>query len=127
MLITIPGHAKSMENKHIAEHSQPGGMQEEKESADIYVCSRCGHALFEAAKMFDSRTGFPSFWLHIGENVRENFLDTYGRERVQLLCSNCGQHLGHLFDNKVTPSRLRYCINNSAIAFKKTETHGKME
>ena len=42
-------------------------------------------------------------------------LDTYGRQRIQLLCSQCGQHLGHLFDDSRTPSRVRYCINAAAL------------
>ncbi|EMR03480.1 peptide-methionine (R)-S-oxide reductase [Cesiribacter andamanensis] len=81
----------------------------------IYGCSRCGHALFEESTKFESGTGFPSFWAHKGEGVVQRQLSTYGRERIQLLCGGCGQHLGHLFPNKHTPSRLRYCINAAAI------------
>lgn len=92
--------------------------QQENAAQGLYACSSCGHELFEAAKKFDSGTGFPSFWLHIGENVKENFLDTYGRERIQLLCSKCGRHLGHLFNNNVTPTKVRYCINEDAIAYR---------
>lgn len=87
----------------------------EESTQGIYKCSSCGNALFDAAKKFDSGTGFPSFWMHLEENVKENFLDTYGRERIQLLCSQCGLHLGHLFKNKNTPTKLRYCINADAI------------
>ena len=81
----------------------------------VYACRGCGMALFEAEKQFDAGAGFPSFWQHIGEGVKQNFLDTYGRERIQLLCSGCGQHLGHLFENRKTPTRLRYCIAHEAI------------
>lgn len=81
----------------------------------VYTCSGCGNSLFEAEKKFDAGAGFPSFWQHIGEEVEQKFLNTYGRERIQLLCSNCGQHLGHLFENKTTPTRLRYCIKHEAI------------
>lgn len=108
-----------MENK---ERGKLVSFQQEKAQQGVYTCSKCGHELFDADKKFDSGTGFPSFWLHIGKNVRENFLDTYGRERIQLLCNNCGQHLGHLFNNKVTPTRIRYCINQSAIAFKENDS-----
>lgn len=86
------------------------------QAANHYVCTGCGHALFEADKKFDSKTGFPSFWAHIDDHVQENFLDTYGRERTQLLCSSCGLHLGHLFPNKHTPTKVRYCINATSIA-----------
>ena len=89
-------------------NTQPAG--------SAYACTNCGHELFDADKKFDSGTGFPSFWLHKDENVKQQFLDTYGRERIQLLCNSCGLHLGHLFPNKKTPTKLRYCINASAIA-----------
>lgn len=113
-----------MENK---ERRKKAWAQQEQAEQGVFACSRCGHELFEAGKKFDSGTGFPSFWLPIGENVKEKFLDTYGRERIQLLCNNCDQHLGHLFNNKATPSRLRYCINNNAIAFKKPNSCSKSE
>ena len=89
-------------------------IQKVKTAPGVYVCSSCGNELFDSAKEFNSRTGFPSFWMHIRDHVKENFLDTYGRERTQLLCNNCGQHLGHLFDNKYTPTQLRYCINSQS-------------
>ena len=89
--------------------------QKEVEAAVVYQCSGCSNLLFEGEKKFDAGAGFPSFWHHIGEGVQQNFLNTYGRERIQLLCSNCGQHLGHLFENKNTPTRLRYCIKHEAI------------
>ncbi|AHM60133.1 putative oxidoreductase [Flammeovirgaceae bacterium 311] len=85
-------------------------------SSEIYACTNCGNALFAAEAKFESGTGFPSFWMHIGDHVSKKFLDTYGRERTQLLCNSCGQHLGHLFPNKKTPTRLRYCINQEAVA-----------
>ncbi|HYH15942.1 MAG TPA: peptide-methionine (R)-S-oxide reductase [Flavisolibacter sp.] len=85
-----------------------------------YVCTQCGAPLFEAAKKFDAGCGFPSFWMHVGEQVKLNPLDTYGRKRIQLLCNKCGQHLGHLFEHKQTPTQLRYCINADAIQFKET-------
>jgi peptide-methionine (R)-S-oxide reductase len=80
-----------------------------------YNCTQCKAPLFDASKKFDAGCGFPSFWLHIDERVTLKPLDTYGRERIQLLCSNCGQHLGHLFNNKHTSTNLRYCINANSI------------
>lgn len=83
----------------------------------VYRCSRCGHALFEARKKFDAGCGFPSFWQHKQDGIRLNALTTYGRNRTQLVCNACGQHIGHLFPNRLTPSGLRYCIAHDAIAY----------
>jgi peptide-methionine (R)-S-oxide reductase len=85
------------------------------QSNGVYVCANGGITLFEAEKKFDAGCGFPSFWMHRQNNVKENFLQTYGRTRIQLLCNSCGAHLGHLFTNKHTPTGLRYCINEKAI------------
>ncbi len=51
-----------------------------------YHCSQCGAPLFAAAKKFDAGCGFPSFWMHLNDQVQLNPLDTYGRQRIQLLC-----------------------------------------
>lgn len=83
----------------------------------IYACARCGNGLFDADKKFEAGCGFPSFYMHKGKGVSQNPLHTYGRTRIQLLCSHCGLHLGHLFENRQTPSGLRYCINEDAIRF----------
>ena len=83
-----------------------------------FVCSNCGLELFQANKKFNAGCGFPSFFLHIPDHVKLNPLHTYGRDRIQLLCNNCGQHLGHLFEHKQTPTRVRYCINDTAIRLK---------
>ncbi|WP_066511908.1 peptide-methionine (R)-S-oxide reductase [Rufibacter sp. DG15C] len=88
----------------------------------IYVCSSCGETLFSAAQKFDSKTGFPSFWGHLEDHVQQKLLQTYDRERIQLLCHRCGQHLGHLFPDLRTQSQVRYCINGEAIQFMPIET-----
>ncbi|MBX0333677.1 peptide-methionine (R)-S-oxide reductase [Pontibacter sp. HSC-14F20] len=82
-----------------------------------YVCTCCGNALFEASKKFEVGSGFPSFWAQISDHVIHRVLSTYDRERTQLLCSACGQHLGHLFEDVRTPTQVRYCINQAAIRF----------
>lgn len=82
----------------------------------FYICTRCESRLFEQDKKFDSGTGFPSFWESIPDNVKEQFLDSYGRERIQLLCKSCGLHLGHLFQDNRTPTGFRYCIVEQSIA-----------
>jgi len=90
---------------------------EKEEVAGTYVCARCGNPLFAAAEKFNAGCGFPSFWMHLGNHVKLNPLDTYGRHRTQLLCAACGLHLGHLFPHKHTPTGLRYCINATTIQF----------
>ena len=91
---------------------------ESKEEEGVYTCSNCRTILFEASKKFSVGSGFPSFWAQVGESVQHKPLSTYGRQRIQLLCSQCKQHLGHLFEDARTPTNLRYCINAEAIEFK---------
>jgi peptide-methionine (R)-S-oxide reductase len=85
------------------------------QASGTYVCARCRHALFAAHQQFDAGCGFPSFWWHLEGGITQKPLHTYGRSRIQLLCSHCGQHLGHLFPNKHTPTGLRYCISKTSI------------
>ncbi|WP_347157636.1 peptide-methionine (R)-S-oxide reductase [Pontibacter chitinilyticus] len=95
--------------------NQPIDSSRYEHEQGIYTCSCCGETLFEAAKKFEVGSGFPSFWSQIGEHVQHKPLDTYGRSRTQLLCRQCGQHLGHLFEDTRTPTHVRYCINAEAI------------
>ncbi len=84
----------------------------------VYTCAECGQVLFEAKYKFSVGSGFPSFWAQAGESIVQNLLHTYGRTRTQLLCSKCKQHLGHLFADERTPSKVRYCINADALKYK---------
>ncbi|NEM96387.1 peptide-methionine (R)-S-oxide reductase [Pontibacter burrus] len=93
-------------------------VEENRRENGNYTCSNCGLVLFSANYKFDVGSGFPSFWAQVGENVQHNPLNTYGRERIQLLCSQCRQHLGHLFDDARTPTNVRYCINAGALNYK---------
>jgi len=86
-----------------------------EEEHSLYTCSVCGNSLFSAQEQFDAGCGFPSFWAHLADNVRQQELHTYGRTRTQLLCNQCGAHLGHLFEHALTPTQRRYCISNEAI------------
>jgi peptide-methionine (R)-S-oxide reductase len=91
-------------------------INDNKETTGLYVCAACGHPLFNASTKFEAGCGFPSFWTHKEGGVKLNPLNTYGRERIQLLCNQCGRHLGHLFPNRQTPTGVRYCISEEAIA-----------
>ncbi|WP_299989974.1 peptide-methionine (R)-S-oxide reductase [uncultured Pontibacter sp.] len=98
-------------------HRQQVSAADRAHETSSYVCACCGLALFDASKKFEVGSGFPSFWAQIDDHIIHKELRTYDRERTQLLCSKCGQHLGHLFEDSRTPTQLRYCINQAAIRF----------
>lgn len=79
----------------------------------IYSCKVCGSKLFASDTKFDSGTGWPSFYDALPGSVEFVHDDTHGMERVEVQCSNCKSHLGHVFDDGVgTPTGKRYCLNS---------------
>jgi peptide-methionine (R)-S-oxide reductase len=85
-----------------------------------YACAGCGQVLFTSDTKFDSGCGWPSFWESISpEKIikRDDF--SYGMHRIEVLCSKCGGHLGHVFEDGPNPTGLRYCINSASLNFKK--------
>lgn len=86
----------------------------------VYACAGCGQELFSSETKFDSGTGWPSFFQPISKEAVAEETDTeYGMVRTEVLCSNCGGHLGHVFDDGPKPTGLRYCLNSVSLNFKK--------
>jgi peptide-methionine (R)-S-oxide reductase len=85
----------------------------------IYSCAACGQNLFSSKAKFDSSCGWPSFDLPIsGDSIKTEEDRSHGMARVEVKCSKCGSHLGHVFDDGPTKTGLRYCINSCGLEFK---------
>jgi peptide-methionine (R)-S-oxide reductase len=104
--------------RHAATDTAFTGTYYQIHEAGLFRCICCATALFSSDTKFDSGTGWPSFWAPIAEeNVRKHSDVSFGMERIEVLCTRCDAHLGHVFDDGPPPTNLRYCINESSLRF----------
>lgn len=84
----------------------------------VFTCAGCSTPLFSSETKFDSGTGWPSFYDVVSdENVLEVEDRKFGQVRTEVICGQCGGHLGHVFNDGPRPTGLRYCINSVSLDF----------
>jgi len=86
-----------------------------------YRCAGCSNVVFLSKDKFDSGTGWPSFTEAVAGSLELLLDHSLGRERIEVRCSKCGGHLGHVFDDGPQPTGKRYCINSAGLSFQKNK------
>ena len=102
--------------EHGTERAGTSPLNFEKGSG-LFTCAACGQPLFTSDTKFESGTGWPSFYKPIDGAIETTTDSSYGMTRVEVHCSQCGGHLGHVFPDGPRPTGERYCMNGVALKF----------
>lgn len=92
------------------------GAYVDEKATGVYRCAACHEPLFTSEEKYDSRSGWPSFYDAIADRLALREDRSHGMRRIEVVCAQCGSHMGHLFPDGPKPTGMRYCINSISLA-----------